>query len=49
MCSRLINQLQYSESYSGTLHQETAIEGYEYCPVCIPVFTYLHIYTYTYT
>ena len=23
--------LQYSESYTGTIHQETAIEGYQYC------------------
>ena len=24
-------QLEYSESYSGTVHQEIAIEGYQYC------------------
>ena len=24
-------QLEYSESYSGTVHQEIAIEGYKYC------------------
>ena len=24
-------QLQYSESYTGTVHQETTIEGYQYC------------------
>ena len=24
-------QLEYSESYSGTVHQETIIEGYQYC------------------
>ena len=24
-------QLEYTESYSGTVHQETAIEGYQYC------------------
>ena len=24
-------QLHYSESYTGTVHQETAIEGYQYC------------------
>ena len=24
-------QLEYSESYSGTVHQEIAIEGYLYC------------------
>jgi len=24
-------QLQYSESYSGTLHHQTTIEGYDYC------------------
>ena len=24
-------QLEYSESYTGTVHQETAIEGYQYC------------------
>ena len=23
-------QLEYNESYSGTVHQETAIEGYQY-------------------
>ena len=25
-------QLEYSESYSGTVHQETTIEGDQYCP-----------------
>ena len=24
-------QLEYSESYSGTVQQEIAIEGYQYC------------------
>ena len=24
-------QLEYSESYSGTVHQKTATEGYQYC------------------
>ena len=24
-------QLEYSESYSGTVHQEIAIEGFQYC------------------
>ena len=24
-------QLQYSESYTGTIHQEAVIEGYQYC------------------
>ena len=24
-------QLEYSESYSGTVHQELAIEEYQYC------------------
>ena len=24
-------QLEYSESYFGTVHQEIAIEGYQYC------------------
>ena len=24
-------QLQFSESYTGTVHRETAIEGYQYC------------------
>ena len=24
-------QLEYSESYPGTVHQEIAIEGYQYC------------------
>ena len=24
-------QLEYSESYSGTVHQEIALEGYQYC------------------
>ena len=24
-------QLEYSESYSGTVHQEIAIEEYQYC------------------
>ena len=24
-------QLEYSESYSGTVHQETTIKGYQYC------------------
>ena len=24
-------QLEYSENYSGTVHQETAVEGYQYC------------------
>ena len=24
-------QLEYSENYPGTVHQETAIEGYRYC------------------
>ena len=24
-------QLDYSENYSGTVHQETAVEGYQYC------------------
>ena len=24
-------QLEYSESYSGTVHQEIAIKGYQYC------------------
>ena len=27
------NQLEYSESFTGNLHQETAIEGYAYCRV----------------
>ena len=26
-------QLEYNESYSGTVHQETAIEGYQYEPL----------------
>ena len=25
------HQLEYSESYSGTVHQEIVIEGYQYC------------------
>ena len=25
------NDLQYSESYTGTIHHETTIEGYQYC------------------
>jgi len=24
-------QLHYSESYTGTVHQETAIQGYQFC------------------
>ena len=24
-------QLEYSENYSGTVYQETSIEGYQYC------------------
>ena len=24
-------QLQFSESYTGTVHRETALEGYQYC------------------
>ena len=24
-------QLEYSENYSGTVHQETSVEGYQYC------------------
>ena len=24
-------QLEYSENYSGTVHQETTIEGYQFC------------------
>ena len=24
-------ELQYSESYTGTIHQEATIEGYQYC------------------
>ena len=25
-------QLEYSESYSSTVHQETTVEGDQYCP-----------------
>ena len=24
-------ELQYSESYTGTIHQEATVEGYQYC------------------
>ena len=24
-------ELQYSESYTGTIHQEVTVEGYQYC------------------
>ena len=24
-------ELEYSESYTGTIHQETEVEGYQYC------------------
>ena len=26
-----VYQLEYRESYSGTVHQEITIEGYQYC------------------
>ena len=29
-------QLEYSESYSGTVHQEIAIKGYQHCTVSVP-------------
>ena len=41
-------QLEYSESYSGTVHQETTVEGDQYCPSLWRAFE-LHIsenYTY---
>ena len=25
------NVVKYGENYSGTVHQETAVEGYQYC------------------
>ena len=35
------NQLEYYESYTGTVHQETEIEGYQYCASLQSVFVSL--------
>ena len=40
-------QLQYSESYTGTIHQEAAIEGYQYCTSLLRVFESLVAENYT--
>jgi len=40
-------QLQYSESYTGTLHQEAAIEGYQCCTSLLRAFESLLAENYT--
>jgi len=40
-------QLQYSESYTGTIHQEAAIEGYQYCTSLLRAFESLLAENYT--
>ena len=40
-------QLEYSESYSGTVHQEIAIEGYQHCTVLPRAFELLVFESYT--
>ena len=40
-------QLEYSESYSGTVHQEIAIEGYQYCTSLPRAFELLIFESYT--
>ena len=40
-------QLEYSESYSGTVHQEIAIEGYQYCATLQRAFESLIFESYT--
>ena len=40
-------QLEYSESYSGTVHQEIAIEGYQYCATLPRAFESLIFESYT--
>ena len=40
-------QLEYSESYSGTVHQEIAIEGYQYCTSLPRAFESLIFESYT--
>ena len=40
-------QLEYSESYSGTVHQEIAIEGYQYCTSLPRAFESLKFESYT--
>ena len=40
-------QLEYSESYSGTVHQKIAIEGYQYCTSLPRAFESLKFESYT--
>ena len=40
-------QLQYSESYTGTIHQEAAIEGYQCCTSLLRAFESLLAENYT--
>ena len=40
-------QLEYSENYSGTVHQETAMEGCHYCTLLQRVFESLISENYT--
>ena len=40
-------QLEYSESYTGTVHQETEIEGYQYCASLQRAFESLSSQNYT--
>ena len=40
-------QLEYSESYSGTVHQEIVIEGYQHCTVLPRAFELLIFESYT--
>ena len=40
-------QLEYSESYFGTVHQEIAIEGYQYCTSLQRAFESLIFESYT--
>ena len=40
-------QLEYSESYSGTVHQKIALEGYQYCTSLPRAFEWLKFESYT--
>ena len=40
-------QLEYSESYSGTVHQDAAIQGYQYCTSLQRAFELLRSENYT--
>ena len=40
-------QLEYSESYSGTVHQEIVLEGYQYCTSLQRAFESLIFESYT--